>query len=130
MAKNIEQSVTFDAPPPAVYEALTDSAKHAAFTGAPAEISPNVGGKFTAHGGMLSGMNVDLVKNKLVVQAWRAGNFPEGAYTIASFKLEAVGATKTNLTFTQYGVPDGAFEVVSKGWTEKYWEPLKNYLAK
>jgi uncharacterized protein YndB with AHSA1/START domain len=129
MPKNIEQTVTFDASPHAIYEALTDSKKHAAFTGDSAEIGREVGTKFTAHGGMLSGVNVDLVRDKLVVQAWRAGNFPEGVYTIASFKLEPQGATKTKLTFTQYGVPDEAFEMISQGWNQKYWEPLKKYLA-
>jgi uncharacterized protein YndB with AHSA1/START domain len=39
MSKIIQQTITFQIPPHEVYEALMDSVKHAAFTGAAAEIS-------------------------------------------------------------------------------------------
>jgi uncharacterized protein YndB with AHSA1/START domain len=42
--KSIEQTVTFDASPEQVFEALMDSKKHSAFTGAAARVSREVGG--------------------------------------------------------------------------------------
>jgi uncharacterized protein YndB with AHSA1/START domain len=68
MAKTIRQSVTIKASPRAVYEALMDSRKHAAFSGAPAQISRRPGGKFTAYGSYISGVNLELVPGKRIVQ--------------------------------------------------------------
>jgi uncharacterized protein YndB with AHSA1/START domain len=76
--KDIHHTVRINAKPSAVYEALMDSKKHTAFTGAPAKISRAVGGPFTAHGPHLKGINVDLTKNKRIVQAWRAADWPKG----------------------------------------------------
>jgi len=45
MSKTIRQSVTIKASPHAVYEALMDSRKHAAFSGMPARISRKVGAR-------------------------------------------------------------------------------------
>jgi hypothetical protein len=27
-------------------------------------------------------------------------------------------------------VPEAAFDMIEKGWSEHYWEPLKKFLAK
>jgi activator of HSP90 ATPase len=127
--KSIEQTVTFDASPEQVFEALMDSQRHAAFTGAPARISREVGGPVSCYDGMVGGLNVDVAKDARIVQAWRAKTWPEGVYSIATFALEGAGK-QTKLTFTQHGVPDSAFEMISKGWEERYWKPLQAYLAK
>ena len=58
MPKTIRQTVTIKARPHAVYEALMDSRKHAAFSGLPARISRVRGGRFTAYGPYLSGVNL------------------------------------------------------------------------
>jgi uncharacterized protein YndB with AHSA1/START domain len=71
--KDLRHTVHIKAKPSAVYGALMDSKKHTAFTGAPAKISRKVGGAFSAHGPHLKGINVDLSKNKRIVQAWRRG---------------------------------------------------------
>src|SRR5262245_3193020 len=117
--KSIEQVVTFDASPEQVYEALMDSKQHAAFTGAPARVSREVGGPVSCHDGFISAVNVALDKNARIVQAWRAKSWPEGVHSIATFALEPAGG-KTKLTFTQHGVPDDAHEAISKGWEERY----------
>jgi activator of HSP90 ATPase len=127
--KSIEQEVTFDAKPELVFEALMDSKQHAAFTGAPARVSREVGGPVSCHDGMITAINVELEKNTRIVQAWRVKPWPEGVYSIATFALEPAGA-KTKLTFTQHGVPDAAHEMITKGWEERYWKPLRAYLAK
>src|SRR3990167_4520143 len=94
----IHQKVPFAAAPDRVYRALMESAQHAAFTGAPADISAEEGGAFSAHGGYVSGRNVSLVKDQRIVQAWRGKEWPEGHYSIARFELSADGG-KTRLIF-------------------------------
>jgi activator of HSP90 ATPase len=129
MSKSIEQQVTFNAPLSKVFEALVDAKQHSAFTGAPAKVTRENGAPFRCHDGMVSGRNIEVVEGTRIVQAWRAKNFPEGVYSVASFELEAVDPLKTRLTFTQHGVPDEAYDMISKGWQEHYWTKLAKYLA-
>jgi activator of HSP90 ATPase len=124
---DIHQEVIFAASPARVYRALTDSAEHAAFTTAPADISSEEGGAFSAHGGFLVGRNVSLVPNKRIVQAWRGKDWPEGHYSIVRFELAADG-DKTRLTFDQSGVPENVAKHIDEGWKKMYWERLHKYL--
>ncbi len=125
--KTIEQTVSFRATPAQVFEALTNSEKHSAFTGAPATIEGFVGGTVSCFGGKVTGIQLELVKDTRIVQAWRPANFPEGVFTIITYALSAE-ADGTKLTFTQVAVPDAAEEHLSTGWEERYWKPLRAYL--
>ena len=95
---------------------------------APADIDPSPGGAFSCFGGRITGRNIELVPNRRIVQAWRAGTWPEGVYSIVRFELETHGAD-TKLTFDQSGFPDGNREHLESGWPKMYWEPLRVYLA-
>ncbi len=127
-AKTIHQEVTFNAPPAKVYGALLDAKAFAAFTGAPATIDGKVGGALNAFGGMITGFNVELVPGKRIVQAWRAGNWPEGIHSIVKFELAPSGGG-TKLTLDHSGAPDGSEEMLEGGWHKMYWEPLAKHLA-
>ena len=127
--KNITHSVTLPSRPAAVYAALMDEKKHAAFTGDAAKIDARVGGSFTCYGGYITGVTVELVPDKLIVQAWRAKGWPKGFYTLVTFALSPAGSGKTKLRFTHLGVPTRDFKAKSNGWPSHYWEPLKRYLA-
>jgi uncharacterized protein YndB with AHSA1/START domain len=86
--KNIQQSVIIKAAPREVYEALMDSRKHSKFTGAKASISRKVGGRCSVYGNYIRGINLDLIPNKRIVQAWRGSDWPKGHYSIATFFIE------------------------------------------
>ena len=125
--KTIEQVVAFNATPAQVFEALMDSGQHSAFTGEPATIDQKVGGAVSCYGGKVTGINLDVVKDQRIVQAWRPGNFPEGVFTLVTYALAAEGSG-TKLTFTQQAVPETAYEHLNKGWEERYWTPLRAFL--
>jgi len=127
--KTIRQSVTIKASPHEVYEALTDSRRHARFTGAKARISRKVGGKFTAYDGYIEGVNLNLVPDKKIVQSWRGSDWPKDHYSKATFSLKKI-KNGTHLTFTQSGVPDQYYNDISQGWRDYYWKPMKEMLAK
>jgi hypothetical protein len=76
--KTLRQTVTFKASPHEVYDILMDSKKHRSLSGEPAKISKKVGGKFTAWGSHLSGINLVLKPGKKIVQASR-GKFSDVA---------------------------------------------------
>jgi uncharacterized protein YndB with AHSA1/START domain len=129
MATPIHQEVTLPASPARIYAAYMDSAEHAAFTeGGPAEISPEAGGAFSCHGGGIQGRTIQLEPDRLIVQAWRVANWPEGVYSIVRIALEPDGAG-TKLTLDHDAFPAEAGEHLAGGWHARYWEPLAKYLA-
>ncbi|HZY92991.1 MAG TPA: SRPBCC family protein [Thermoplasmata archaeon] len=126
--RTIRQSILIPAPPEAVYRALMTSKGHEAFTGAPARISPKVGGRFTAWGGYIHGSSLELVPPKRIVQAWRPSedSWPVSHLSTVSYRLaEARGGTR--ITFVHSGVPADHAGHLAEGWKESYWEPLKTY---
>jgi uncharacterized protein YndB with AHSA1/START domain len=128
MTKTIRQQVLLPAAPKKVYAALIEAKKHAAFTGAPAKISPKVGGTFSCYGGYITGANVELVAAKRIVQAWRSQGWSAGTFSLVTFALAPAAGGKTRLTFTHLGVPASDFKAKSNGWRIHYWAPLKKYL--
>jgi len=125
--KEIKQSVIFKAKPHVVYEMLMDSKKHAKFTGAPAKISRDVQGSFTAYGDYIEGKNLELVPDKKIVQKWRGSEWPEKHYSVTTFELNPT-KDGTQLIFTQKGVPEEYYDAIFNGWIEHYWEKMKKTL--
>lgn len=127
--KDIKQGLMIKASARAIYEALMDSKKHAKFTGSPAKISQKVGGKFTAYDKYISGVNLELVKDKKIVQSWRASNWPQIHYSKVTFLLKPTkGGTK--LMFSHKGIPVKELKSIAWGWKTYYWHPLKLMLEK
>jgi activator of HSP90 ATPase len=127
MSKPIRQIVIFNASPHIIYEALMDSATHAAFTGSAASISREVGGEIRAYDGYISGRNVELVPDQKIVQSWRAVDWPEDYFSLITFQLIPV-PEGTQLQFEHVGIPAGEEIAFEEGWIDNYWEPLKEYL--
>jgi uncharacterized protein YndB with AHSA1/START domain len=139
-ADSIHQEPVFTASPKRVYEALTDAKQFTRIvqlSGAlqamhlpdkPAEISGEVGRAFALYGGFITGRNVELVPNVRVVQAWRAGDWPPGVYSIVRFELVDQG-TGCKIVFDHTGFPKGEAESLASGWKAHYWEPLAKVLT-
>jgi activator of HSP90 ATPase len=129
MSKLIEQTVTFKASPHAVYEALMDSAQHAAFTNNEAHISREVGGEYMSYAGYITGKNLELVPDQKIIQTWRAVDWPADHFSRVTFVLTPL-ESGTQLYFTHADLPDGTEAEFTQGWVDNYWEPLKAYLEK
>ena len=130
MTPVIEQSVSFNATPAKLYELLMNSAKHTAATGMPAKISPKVGGKWSAFGGMILGKNLVLIPNRMVVQTWRSSAWKKAdpdSVLVVTFEKGAGGDTTVHLVHV--GVPSHDHQGVTQGWVKYYWDPWKEYLA-
>lgn len=124
----IKQTVTFTGSPEKIYAALTSAAEFGKVTGAPAEIAKDEGGAFSCFGGQITGRHIELKPNKRIVQAWRAGPWEEGIYSIVRFDISKSGASSI-VNLVQTGYPDGATEHLEGGWHKMYWEPLKAFLG-
>ena len=130
--KTIRQQVTLKgATPHELFEWLMDSKKHSQFTGQKATISRKVKGKFKAGDGWIDGVNLELVKDKLIVQGWRGndGDWPKGYYSVVRFRFTKT-KDGTRLDFLHTGVPVSTYKGIRDGWRECYWEPLKRQLQK
>src|SRR5580658_7595593 len=134
----IHQEPVFKASRKRVYDALTDAKqfdKIIQLSGATqsmhladksAEISREVGGAFALFGGYITGRHVELVPDQRIVQAWRAGNWAPGVYSIARFELVEQGSG-TRIVFDHTGFPKGDAESLASGWKTHYWEPLEKF---
>ena len=121
--KTLQQTITFSASPKEVYDMLANSKKHQSLSGMPANISKRVGGKFTAWGSHLTGVNLVLRPGKKIVQAWRATGWWPDHYSIAIFDISKVpGGSK--LKFTQIGIPPSRYSSHYRGWIQTYWTPM------
>ncbi len=128
MCKTIKQRVKFKAAPAKVYELLADSEKHTAVTGRKARISSEVGGRFSTSGNEVTGINVDLVPGRRIVQAWRHRRFPEGIFSMAAVTLTPTAAGGTELVLTHRGVPKDLIPETEQTWREQYWARMKAFL--
>jgi len=128
MCRPVHHEVEFDAKPRDVYDAYLDSRRHARMTGQSARMTRKVGGRFTAGDTYISGYNLDLLSARRIVQAWRASEWPEGAYSVLSLELRAKGGG-TRMIVDHVGIPDEFRDGVDKGWYEFYWEPMKKYFS-
>jgi activator of HSP90 ATPase len=130
----IHMEVDFNASPERLYEALLDSKQFCEFTAQSkmfsaksATIDSTEGGAFSLFDGRITGRNVELIPNKLIVQAWRVANWPEGVYSIAKFEFKPQGSG-THLVFDHTGFPEEMHDHLLAGWQSNYWDPLAKYL--
>ena len=87
-----------------------------------------MGGAFSLFGGYVTGRQLELMPDERIVQAWRAGSWGPGLYSIARFELKEEGSG-TKIIFDHRGFPDGTAQHLAEGWHGNYWEPLAKYLA-
>jgi hypothetical protein len=94
----------------------------------PTAIDAQPGGAFSLFGGYITGRFLELVPDTRIVQAWRAGDWQAGAYSIARFMLSAEGMG-SRLVFDHTGFPSEAADHLASGWHVNYWEPIAKLLS-
>jgi len=125
MCKTIKHRVRFNTPPGEIYDLLADSKKRSAVTGKKAVIGRKAGDAFSTDAGTVTGVNVDLVPGKRLVQAWRRKDFPEGVYSMAAITLAPTPKGGTELVLTHRGVPKWLLDETEAYWRENYWSRIK-----
>ena len=118
------------ASPDAVYRALTNARRHAAFTEAKATGRARVGYRFTAWDGYIEGKHLALKQARRIVQEWSTSEWPSGAApSRLELRLRPVKGG-TELTMIHSGVPASQSRSLRSGWVEYYWKPLKDWFAR
>jgi uncharacterized protein YndB with AHSA1/START domain len=139
-AASIHQETDYAASCQRVYRALTRASEFDALTRlsdaatlvtAPdakaTAISDQAGVPFTLFGGYITGRNLEVVRDRRLVQAWRAGSWGPGEYSVVRFELQPHGAHCT-VALDQRGFPDSQGPSLAYGWRVHYWVPLGKFL--
>ena len=124
----IEQTVTFkNTTPEELFNIFLDSNKHSQILGGAAvKISKNEGDSFTCLNGNLTGKNLMIVPNRMIVQSWRGNVWAKedlDSILILTFTSITNGA---KIYMVHSNTPDQFTEL----WDKVYWQPLKAYLEK
>jgi activator of HSP90 ATPase len=129
MATIIQKVVFKNTKKEALYELYMNADLHSLITDGPVEISEKAGSSFNAFGGYISGRNLQLVKNHLIVQLWRGSDWDENdgdsVFVLAMEQKE----NDAVLHVVHANVPDSQEADLAKGWNDFYWKPWKQHLA-
>jgi len=128
MTPVIQQSVRFRTTPQALFDLYLDSRQHSRSTGAPAQMSRKVGGKFKTFDGRLEGRNLHIVQGKQIVQLWRATHWKREDWSILVLCFSRV-AGGAQIDLFHIGVPTYDHKGVRQGWPKYYWKPWRKYLT-
>jgi uncharacterized protein YndB with AHSA1/START domain len=130
MSSTITLAVDLPATPARLYQMYLNPKLHAAFTGSPVKIAARAGARFEAFGGALSGTILQVVPNRLIVQAWRSTNFGKrdiDSTLVLRFLPRGKGA---RIELTQVNVAERDFGGVTEGWSKYYFVPWRAYLER
>ncbi|MEW5855456.1 MAG: SRPBCC family protein, partial [Myxococcota bacterium] len=127
--ETIRLSAIIPATPQRIYDAWLDGEQHSAFTGASAEVDPEVGGRFTAWDGYIEGKTLEKEANRRIVQSWRTSEFPpEAEDSRVTVELdEVIGGTR--VTLIHEDIPEGDSNKYEEGWKDFYFKPMKKYFG-
>ena len=112
-----------------LYNLYMNADNHALITDGPVEISEKVGSNFNAFGGYITGKNLQLVKNELIVQSWRGSDWDKkdsDSVFILSFEQNNKDVL---MNVIHSNVPDDKKADLAKGWHDFYWIPWKRHLS-
>jgi len=131
MPKTITQKVTFkNVTTSKLYSQFLDSKHHTALTGGePAKISAKEGAKFSAYGEYIVGKNLQLVKDRLIVQSWYGTDWEKNDLDSTFILLFEQKGKDVVITMTHANIPDKQADGIKQGWTDFYRTPWKKYLA-
>jgi uncharacterized protein YndB with AHSA1/START domain len=126
---SIRQIVLFQAKPAHIYELLTDSVLHEAFTGASARIGTKPGEPYFSYDGYITGEILELVPAKLIRKTWIASEeaWPDGQISEIRLDLKPEGEN-TIVEFNHTNVPEILLEQIENGWREYYWNRIQAFL--
>ena len=129
MPYNFTLTTLIPASPQEIYEAWLDSVTHSEMTGSEATMSDAIGAEVSAHGGYITGRNLELVPGERIVQSWRTTEFAdEHEDSVVTVMLEDTDEGAL-LTLLHSNVPDEQTSYEQGGWEQYYFVPMKAYFS-
>ena len=108
-----------------VYNAIVNPNMIELWSGDDAIMDDQVGTEFSLYEGNITGKNLEIEKEKKIVQQWYFGEQEEPS--IVTIKLHA-DKDATSVEIRHTNIPDDAYETIVEGWSEAYIEPIMDLL--
>lgn len=113
----IKQTYQMAASPEEVFEALVNEEIIQDWSGDEVKMSADVGAKFSLWGGQMFGTNLEVVKNKKLVQEWCYDQWEQP--TKVTFTLQ-VSPNGTSVELIHEDVPEKSLKSIEEGWSHYY----------
>ena len=127
MEKIIKKSYEISAPIEQVWKALVDPKIIDEWGGGPSTMDDEIGTEFQLWGGDIHGKNIEVEKEKKLVQEWFEGDWEKPS--IVEFTLQT-DHNKTILKLEHKSVPDEEIDEIDQGWDDYYLGSIKKMLEK
>jgi activator of HSP90 ATPase len=130
MAKTITQKIVFkNTTAKVLYDMYMNEKKHSELTGGSAKITSKIGASYSVYDGYITGKNLHLVKDQMIVQTWRGSDWKKtdkDSILVLNFHQKGEDAV---VKMAHVNIPTNQVDGIKKGWDDYYWEPWKKYLA-
>ncbi len=113
----IKQSYEMDAAPEEVFEALVNPDIIQIWSADEAKMGATVGAKFSLWGGQMFGTNLEVIKNKKLVQEWCYDQWEHPSKVTFTLKVKE---KKTIVELLHEDVPEKSVNSIADGWDAYY----------
>lgn len=118
----IKQTYEINASPEEVFDALVNPEIIQIWSRDEAKMSAETGGTFMLWSGQMFGTNLEVIKNKKLVQEWCYDQWDEPSKV--TFTLKAKGK-KTIIDLLHEDVPEKSLKSIEEGWNDYYLGAIK-----
>lgn len=125
--KSLHRYYRIKATPEDIYAALTNPFSIELWTGSKAEMKPEEGSEFSLFDGDISGINIEFIQDKRIVQEWYFGDREEQSIVTILLRPDRI---YTKIELTQTNIPDEAFDDILYGWDNFYFGGLRDFFEK
>lgn len=122
--KDFKKYFNINATPDEVYNALTNEATIQLWSGEKANMIAEENTEFSMFDGAISGINLEFIKGKKIVQRWYFDEQEEPS--IVSIILHSAKAG-TSVELRHTNIPDEYYENITEGWVENYFAALAEF---
>jgi activator of HSP90 ATPase len=122
--KTFKKSFKINTEPSDIYSAITNSYTIELWSGYPAIMSTEPGSEFSMWEGDITGINLEFVEDRKVVQEWHFGDQP-----VKSIVTITITPDRENsiVTVEHTNIPDEEFDEIAEGWREYYIGAIINF---
>ena len=122
--KTFKKSFKINAEPSDIYSAITNPYTIELWTGYHAVMSEIPGSEFSLWDGDITGINLEFIRDKKVVQEWYFGEQSEKSTVIITIHPDKEDSV---VTVEHSNIPDEDFDDIAEGWKEYYMGAIMNF---
>jgi uncharacterized protein YndB with AHSA1/START domain len=130
-SRSIKLSVSVQAKPEDVFDALTDADKIAEWSGQKGRVASRIGGKFEMFDGWVKGKVTEFKPGKSLAYTWHTEDWTTDTESSIVRYTFAPVPTGTKITLEHSNFPnESEMKSHKNGWKEHVFNPLKKYFSK